>query len=81
MIITNFLKRRDDIHKCIKVIDSCVTIEQLFSAHNMIDSFGKKYKFDSVWYALDAKAYKAEYKKITTDKDLKQKLTEWTKGY
>ena len=79
MRTVNFFKRWDDVYKCIKVIDSCVTIEHFLVAHNMIHNFGKKYKFDSIWSALDKKVSQAEFKKM--DETFKQKLTEWAKGY
>jgi hypothetical protein len=70
-----FKKRWDDVEKCIKVIDSCITTEQLFVAHNMIDNFGKKYNYDSVYRALMKKVEQAEFKKI--DGQLKDSLFEW----
>lgn len=60
----NFLKKWDDAMKCLRVINSCITLEQLFVAHNMIDNFGKKYKFDRVWGNLNALVSQKEFKKM-----------------
>jgi hypothetical protein len=73
-----FKKRWNDVEKCVKVINSCVTSQQLFIAHNMIFNFGKKYNYDSVYHALMKKVQQAEFKKM--HEDFKDTLTEWVKG-
>jgi len=74
-----FKKRWDDVEKCVKVINSCVTTQQLFVAHNMISNFGKKYNYDSVYRALMKKVQQAEFKRM--HEDVKDTLSEWVKGY
>jgi len=58
-----FKKRWNDVEKCVKVINSCVTSQQLFIAHNMIFNFGKKYNYDSVYHALMKKVKKQKLKR------------------
>ena len=75
-IYSNFDRKWDDVAKCVKVINSCITIEQMFVAHNMIDNFGKKYKFDSVWGNLNALISQKEFKKM--DEHFTDALVEWS---